>query len=170
MPRKARLDAPGTLHHIIVRGINKTPIFKDDLDKALFLERLGKNVVQGRCTIRAWVLMTNHVHLLFKSGEDGISTVMRKQLTWYAQYFNRRHGRTGHLFENRYKSILCDEEAYLLALTRYIHSPLRTWDERSKASMISPYGDIPTTKWPLLNELRDKEEEWLRNNKGWGGK
>jgi putative transposase len=70
--------------------------------------------------------MDPHVHLLFKSGKDGISAVMRKQLTWYAQYFNRRHSRTGHLFENRYKSILCDEETYLLALIRYIHlNPLR---------------------------------------------
>ncbi len=126
MPRKARLDAPGALHHIIVRGINKAPIFKDDQDKTRFLERLGENVLQGQCTVHAWVLMTNHVHLLFKSGKDGISAVMRKQLTWYAQYFNRRHSRTGHLFENRYKSILCEEETYLLALIRYIHlNPIR---------------------------------------------
>jgi putative transposase len=70
--------------------------------------------------------MPNHIHLLFKSGKDGISAVMRRQLTWYAQYFNRRHVRTGHLFENRYKSILCDEETYLLALIRYIHlNPIR---------------------------------------------
>jgi hypothetical protein len=70
--------------------------------------------------------MDNHVHLLFKSGKHGISAVMRKQLTWYAQYYNRRHTRSGHLFENRYKSILCDEDNYLLALVRYIHlNPLR---------------------------------------------
>ena len=126
MPRKARLDVPGALHHIIVRGINKAPIFKDDQDKVRFLERLGDNVTQGQCTVYAWVLMTNHVHLLFKSGKDGISAVMRKHLTWYAQYYNRRHKRTGHLFENRYKSILCDEDTYLLALIRYIHlNPIR---------------------------------------------
>ncbi len=121
MPRQARLDAPGALHHIMVRGINKTDIFKDDRDKALFLERLGKNVLEGKCFIYAWVLMDNHIHLLFKSGKHGISAVMRKLLTWYAQYFNHRHNRTGHLFQNRYKSILCDEENYLLALVRYIH-------------------------------------------------
>jgi hypothetical protein len=70
--------------------------------------------------------MDNHVHILFKSGKAGISAVMRKLLTWYAQYFNRRHRRTGHLFENRYKSILCDEDNYLLALIRYIHlNPIR---------------------------------------------
>jgi REP element-mobilizing transposase RayT len=110
----------------MVRGINKSAIFRDDQDKARFLERLGENVSAAHGSVYAWVLMRNHVHLLFKSGKEGISTVMRKQLTWYAQYFNRRHKRTGHLFENRYKSILCDEENYLLALVRYIHlNPIR---------------------------------------------
>ncbi len=106
----------------MVRGINKANIFEDEEDKVRFLECLGQNVVEGY----AWVLMDNHVHILFKSGKHGISVVMRKQLTWYAQYYNRRHKRTGHLFENRYKSILCDEDSYLLALVRYIHlNPLR---------------------------------------------
>lgn len=126
MPRQARLDTPGALHHIMVRGINKTAIFEDEQDRFHFLERLGHNVTEGKCKIYAWVLMSNHVHILFKSGRDGISSVMRKLLTWYAQYYNRRHGRTGHLFENRYKSILCEEDNYLLALVRYIHlNPLR---------------------------------------------
>ena len=126
MPRQARLDIPGALHHIMVRGINKADIFEDDHDKTLFLERLGKDVTDGKCTVYAWVLMSNHVHILFKSGKEGISSVMRKLLTWYAQYYNRRHHRTGYLFENRYKSILCDEDEYLLALLRYIHlNPLR---------------------------------------------
>ncbi len=126
MPRQARLDVPGALHHIMVRGIDKSKIFKDDNDKTRFLERLGQTVEEGECSVYAWTLMDNHVHLLFKSGKHGISTVMRKLLTWYAQYFNRRHHRTGHLFENRYKSILCDEDNYLLALIRYIHlNPVR---------------------------------------------
>lgn len=126
MPRQARLDVPGALHHIMVRGINKTVIFKEDQDKVRFLERLGEDITRGVCAVYAWVLMNNHVHILFKSGKDGISAVMRRFLTWYAQYFNRRHGRSGHLFENRYKSVLCDEDAYLLALVRYIHvNPIR---------------------------------------------
>jgi REP element-mobilizing transposase RayT len=126
MPRKARLDVSGALHHIMVRGISKTDIFGDDQDRTRFLERLGVTVMDGQCTVYAWALMTNHVHILFKSGKQGISSVMRRLLTWYAQYYNRRHKRTGHLFENRYKSILCDEDNYLLALVRYIHlNPLR---------------------------------------------
>jgi putative transposase len=126
MPRQARLDIPGALHHIMVRGINKTSIFDDEQDKTQFLERLGALITEGQCRIYAWVLMRNHLHILFKSGKYGISSVMRKLLTWYAQYYNRRHKRTGHLFENRYKSILCEEDNYLLALVRYIHlNPIR---------------------------------------------
>jgi putative transposase len=126
MPRQARLDVPGALHHIMIRGINKAAIFEHDEDKMRFLERLGQIVIEGECTIYAWVLMSNHVHILFKSGKHDISTVMRRLLTWYAQYYNHRYNRSGHLFENRYKSILCDEENYLLALVRYIHlNPIR---------------------------------------------
>jgi REP element-mobilizing transposase RayT len=110
----------------MIRGIDKTDIFRDDQDRNLFLDRLGLTLGEGNSTVYAWALMKNHVHVLFKSGRDGISGVMRRLLTWYAQYFNRRHTRTGHLFENRYKSILCDEDNYLLALVRYIHlNPVR---------------------------------------------
>ena len=126
MPRQARLDIPGALHHIMIRGIDKTNIFRDDKDKSRFLERLGLILSEGKSTVYAWALLDNHVHILFKSDETGVSTFMRKLLTWYALHFNRRHRRTGHLFENRYKSILCDEDDYLLALIRYIHlNPLR---------------------------------------------
>jgi putative transposase len=141
MPRQARLDIPGALHHIMVRGINKAVIFEDDQDKTRFLERLGRNITEGKCTVYAWVLMSNHVHILFKSGKEGISTVMRKLLTWYAQYYNRRHNRTGHLFENRYKSILCDEDEYLLTLLRYIHlNPLR-------AQIVKTIEDLDSYFW-----------------------
>jgi REP-associated tyrosine transposase len=127
MPRQARLDVPGALHHIMVRGINKSAIFRDNQDRARFLERLGETVSAAQASVYAWVLMKNHVHILFKSGGEGVSAVMRRLSTWYAQYFNRRHKRSGHLFENRYKSILCEEETYLLALVRYIHlNPIRT--------------------------------------------
>ncbi len=126
MPRQARLDVPGALHHIMVRGIDKSAIFADEEDRRRFLVRLGENLLEGGGTVYAWVLMDNHAHLLFKSGRLGISGIMRRLLTGYAQYYNRRHSRTGHLFENRYKSILCEEDAYLLALVRYIHlNPLR---------------------------------------------
>ena len=126
MSRKARLDAPGALHHVMVRGLNRSAIFEDDQDRSRFVERLGQNIIETQSSIYAWVVMETHAHLLLRSGKAGVSSLMRKLLTWYAQYYNRRHNRTGHLFENRYKSILCEEEKYLLALVRYIHlNPIR---------------------------------------------
>ena len=74
MPRQARLDVPGALHHIMVRGNDRAKIFRDDEDKAKFLARLGKTVEESRCAVYAWVLMDNHIHLLFRSGKKGIST------------------------------------------------------------------------------------------------
>jgi putative transposase len=156
MPRRARLDAAGALHHIMVRGINKSAIFSDDQDRQKFLERLGENIDKAGAIVYAWVLMTNHVHILFKSGTQGISVVMRKQLTWYAQYYNRKHLRTGHLFENRYKSILCEEENYLLALIRYIHlNPVR-------AGIIATMNELDRYPWSGHSAvLGKKKRDWM---------
>lgn len=127
MPRKPRLDIQGTLHHVIVRGIERSPIFKDDQDRQRFVERLEKLVDESGTKIYAWALIPNHFHLLVRSGPTGLSTFMRRLLTGYATNFNRRHQRSGHLFQNRYKSIICDEEPYFLELVRYIHlNPLRS--------------------------------------------
>lgn len=126
MPRKARIDAPGALHHIIARGIERRRIFKDNQDRDDFLRRLGTIVTQTGTACYAWSLMPNHFHLLLKTGKVPVATVMRRLLTGYAIRFNRRYRRSGHLFQNRYKSILCQEDAYLKELVRYIHlNPLR---------------------------------------------
>jgi len=126
MPRKARIDAPGALHHIIVRGIDRCAIFRDDHDCDKYLERLELILTETATPCYAWALIPNHFHLLLKTGADPIATLMRRLLTGHAVYFNRRHRRHGHLFQNRYKSILCQEETYLLELVRYIHlNPLR---------------------------------------------
>ena len=126
MPRKARIDAPGALHHIIVRGIERRKIFFDDSDRDNFIERLGNIVSETGTPCFAWALIPNHFHLLLRTGLTPIATVMQKLLTGYAVSFNRRHRRHGQLFQNRYKSILCQEDAYLLELVRYIHlNPLR---------------------------------------------
>ena len=126
MPRKARIDAPGALHHIIIRGIEKRQIFRDNHDRDQFLQRLGDILTETKTPCYAWVLIPNHVHLLLKTGLTPIATIMRRLLTGYAVYFNRRHQRYGHLFQNRYKSILCQEESYFRELVCYIHlNPLR---------------------------------------------
>lgn len=126
MPRQARLDAPGTLHHVMARGIEGVKIFGDDQDRADLLARIDRLVPKTGTRILAWVLMDNHIHFLLFSGPGGISRFMRCLLTGYAVGFNRRYQRKGHLFQNRYKSIVCEEDPYLLELVRYIHlNPLR---------------------------------------------
>jgi REP element-mobilizing transposase RayT len=126
MPRKARIDAPGALHHIIVRGIERRKIFRDNADRYDFIERLGHILEQTGTQCFAWALIPNHFHLLLRTGTYPVAHVMRRLLTGHAINFNRRHRRSGHLFQNRYKSILCQEDAYLLELVRYIHlNPLR---------------------------------------------
>jgi putative transposase len=126
MPRKSRIDAPGALHHIIVRGIEHRKIFIDDTDRDNFIDRVGGVVSDTNTACYAWALIPNHFHLLLRTGQVPIATVMRRLLTGHARYFNKRHRRSGHLFQNRYKSILCQEDTYLLELVRYIHlNPLR---------------------------------------------
>ncbi len=126
MPRRARLDSPGTLHHVIIRGIEKGPIVDDDDDRQTFVDRMGELSQELQTPVYAWALMTNHAHILLRSGQAGLSSFMRKLLTFYAGFYNRRHRRHGHLFQNRYTSILVEEDAYFKALVRYIHlNPLR---------------------------------------------
>lgn len=121
MPRLARLDAPGVLHHLMGRGIEKRKIFLDDQDRSDFLSRLATLGEEKWMNIYAWALMPNHFHLLCRTREKPLATSMRKLLTGYVVNFNIRHRRHGHLFQNRYKSIVCQEESYLTELVRYIH-------------------------------------------------
>ncbi len=126
MPRQARLDAPGTLHHVILRGLERGAIVKDDVDREAFVTRFGAVAQATGTPIYAWALLPNHAHLLLRSGPAGLPRFMRRLLTGYAVTFNRRHKRVGHLFQNRYKSIVCEEDAYFQELVRYIHlNPLR---------------------------------------------
>ncbi len=126
MPRQARLDCPGTLHHVMVRGIERRRIVDDDEDRKNFVSRLGKLAQESRTAIYAWALLTNHAHMLLRSGPLGLSKFMRRFVTGYAVTYNLRHHRYGHLFQNRYKSIVCDADSYFTELVRYIHlNPLR---------------------------------------------
>ncbi len=126
MPRQARLDAPGILHHVIIRGIERREIFLDDEDREDFLNRMTNLLPDTHVSCYAWSLMPNHAHLLLRTGDEPLATLMRRLLTGYAIKFNNRYGRHGPLFQNRYKSIICQEDAYLKELVRYIHlNPLR---------------------------------------------
>ncbi|UCD82924.1 MAG: transposase [Desulfobacterales bacterium] len=126
MPRSARLDAPGVLHHVMIRGIERRKIFWTNRDRDEFLERFGTLLTETKTQCFAWVLMPNHAHFLLRSGSTGLPTLMRRLLTGYVVSFNLRHKRHGLLFQNRYKSIICQEDKYFKELVRYIHlNPLR---------------------------------------------
>ncbi len=126
MPRQARLMVPGGLYHVMARGIERRAIFSDTPDYQEFVDRLEDSLKKSACRCLAWVLMPNHFHLLIQAGKEGTPPLMRRLMTGYAGYFNWRHRRSGHLFQNRYKAILCEGEAYLMELVRYIHlNPLR---------------------------------------------
>ena len=157
MPRKARIDAPGALHHIIVRGIERRRIFSDDQDRDNFIERLGDIVIETETFCFAWALIPNHAHILLRSGQTPLATVMRRLLTGYAVSYNRRHRRHGHLFQNRYKSILCQEDTYLLELVRYIHlNPLRAKIVKSlKDSDEYPYSGHSALMGKIQREFQD---------------
>jgi REP element-mobilizing transposase RayT len=107
MPRQSRIDAPGALHHVILRGIARRKIFFNDTDRHRFLDRLGFILRSGDTASFAWALIPNHFHLLMKTGTVPLSRIMQRLLTGYAVSSNKRHRRWGHLFQNRYKSLLC---------------------------------------------------------------
>lgn len=141
MPRGPRLDAPGTLHHVIVRGIEKRKIVDDDTDREDFVTRMGAIALDTRTSIYAWALMTNHAHILLRSSSVGLPTFMRRLLSGYAILYNLRHKRYGHLFQNRYKSIICEEDTYFRELVRYIHlNPLR-------AGMVETLAKLERYRW-----------------------
>jgi len=126
MPRIARLDTPGLLHHVMIRGIERRKIFNDDKDRENLIERLSILLPETKTKCYAWAFLSNHAHFLLRSGPAGIAALMRRLLTGYAVSYNRRHKRHGQLFQNRYKSIICQEDTYLKELVRYIHlNPLR---------------------------------------------
>jgi putative transposase len=155
VPRQARLDAPGTLHHVIVRGIEKRRIVDDQWDRRDFVSRMGQVASETETTVYAWALMTNHAHILLRSGGHGLSRFMRRFLTGYAITYNRRHRRHGHLFQNRYKSIVCDEDSYFRELVRYIHlNPVR-------AKVVKTISELDRYGWSGHSVLMGRiEHEW----------
>jgi len=126
MARKPRIEFPGAFYHVIARGNNRQKVFADDEDYESFLERLDFYKGRFQFILYAYVLMPNHIHLLIEAGESPLSRVMQALQSTYTQKFNRRHKKVGHLFQGRYKAILCQKESYLLELIRYIaQNPVR---------------------------------------------
>lgn len=126
MARRPRLLAPGLLYHVIARGNHKQPTFLTDLDYEAYLVRLAAYRKRYGVQIYAYCLMPNHVHLLLQTSESPLSKFMQGLQQSYTQRFNRVHEKAGHLFQGRYKAIVCDRDEYFAALIRYIHlNPVR---------------------------------------------
>jgi REP element-mobilizing transposase RayT len=126
MARRPRVEFAGAFYHVICRGNQRQRIFRDDHDRKRYLELLAKLKQAYGFRVHAYVLMENHVHLLLEAGEIPLSRVMQRFGSGYTQYFNWRHKLVGHLFQGRYKAILCDKDSYLLELSRYLHlNPVR---------------------------------------------
>ena len=120
MARQPRVEYAGALHHVMSRGNDGIPIFRDDQDHQLFLDLLAQEIVRSGWILHEYCLMTNHYHLEIETPECTLSTGMHRFLGRYVQRFNKRHGRRGHLFQERFKNVLVEKESYGLELSRYI--------------------------------------------------
>lgn len=181
MSRPLRIEYPGAVYHVTSRGNEKKPVFKDDTDRLNFLNTLKHVNKRYNWICHAYCLMTNHYHLLIETPDGNLSLGMRQLNGVYTQLFNRRHGRTGHLFQGRYKAILIQKDSHLLEVCRYVVlNPVRakmvekpgdhTWSSyQATAGRAKPHPSL-TTDWVLgqFSGKRGKAEQDYRKFVSWG--
>lgn len=167
MPRTARVIPPDSILHVFSRGVERRDIFLTDDDRSCFLSLLHRAFMQHGVTQFAYCLMGNHFHLLVAPREEALGRAMHQALTGYALYFNGKHDRVGHLFQNRFKSSVCENLAYLAHLASYIHlNPVRagfvskpaSWPWSSHRSFLDGYGPfIDLSPLERLNGMKPSE-------------
>ena len=173
--RKPRVEFAGGFYHVICRGNQRQVIFRSDADRKYYLESLERYRQRYGFKVYAYVLMSNHVHMLLETGEVPLSRIMQGLQLRYTGYFNRRYGKVGHLFQGRYKAILCDRDAYLLELVRYLHlnpermrSPMQaaTYRWSSHGAYLGKDNLVRIDTAPVLGEfaksLRNARRGYLR--------
>jgi putative transposase len=151
MARPLRIQFPGAVYHITCRGNEQKAIFQDDADRRRFLEYLAQSLTVYSVKLHSYILMTNHFHLLVQTPLGNLAEFMRQFNITYTGYYNRRHNRSGHLYQGRYKSILVDKDAYLAVLSRYIHvNPVRIkamekapLEEKIRYLITYPWSSLP---------------------------
>ena len=148
MPRQARKKSESGFYHVLLRGIGQQNIFEDEEDNEHFLQTLKRYKDEMQFEIHAYCLMGNHVHLLIKDINDELDLIIKKLAGSYAYYFNWKYERTGHLFQDRFKSEVVNDDSYYLALIRYIHQ------NPEKANIASVQG----YKWSSYHEYIDSEK------------
>ncbi len=159
MARPLRIEIPGGLYHVTSRGDRREAIYLDDLDRAAWLELLGKVCERFNWRCHAYCEMTNHYHLIVETPEGNLAQGMRQLNGVYTQYVNRRHQRVGHVFQGRYKSILVEKDRYLLELSRYVVlNPVR-------AGRVADPGEWPWSSYRAMLNPREcppwLETDWL---------
>lgn len=154
MSRAWRIEYEGAYYHLMSRGNDGKDIYLDDNDRHLFLETLSEMSERFEVDIFAYVLMTNHYHLLVQTRRANLKKTMHWLGTTYTRRFNNRHGKSGHLFQGRYKSILVEDDAYITRLSCYIHrNPLR-------AKIVRRLAEYPWSSYPVYAYGR-KNPDWL---------
>ena len=144
MTRKPRIWYPKSTYHIMGRGVRQQNIFTEPDDYSIFLVYLKHSLKKYNCTLHAYCLMTNHIHLLVETNDIPISKFVKHLFNCYAQYYNRKYSFHGHLFEGRYKSGLIQNDSYFLQTSRYIHlNPV-------KATMVSAPQDYLWSSYSVL--------------------
>lgn len=171
MGRRPRTHFSGAVYHAMARGVNRCAIYLDDQDRRAFLETLTRICVETSCHLIAYCLMGNHFHLAAQVGRIPLSSIMHRLMTTHAKHINRRHGRTGHLFQSRYDANLCLNDRYLATLIPYIHmNPVRAglvarpqdWPWSSYAGEeINPADLLNFDPWP--NASRERIDLTRRN-------
>jgi REP element-mobilizing transposase RayT len=181
MARPLRIEYPGAVYHVTSRGNEKKPVFKDDSDRLNFLNTLQHVNKRYNWICHAYCLMTNHYHILIETPDGNLALGMRQMNGVYTQLFNKRHGRTGHLFQGRYKAILIQKDSHLLEVCRYVVlNPVRAKmvekpDDWKWSSYLATAGRVTshsslTTDWVLgqFSRKRGKAEKEYRQFVSWG--
>jgi REP-associated tyrosine transposase len=164
-----RPQFPNAIYHVTVRGVNRQKIVRDDVDCEVWVHGLDRSVRKVGTRLHAWCLMTNHVHLLVETPNANLADFMQHLNSGYARAYNRRHGRVGHLYQDRYYSIVIEREEHLLEVVRYIVlNPVRAgicsapedwpWSSHRATAGIVPKPRYLTTSWILEQFARDADE------------
>lgn len=153
MPRQQRLKSKSGYYHVMLRGNEKKNIFNSDEDKQYFMETVYKKKQGDRFYLHAFCLMDNHIHLMLSEGVEDIAKAMKRVTVSYVYYFNKKYKRVGHLFQDRFKSEVVEQDSYVLSLARYIHqNPV-------KAGMVKKASDY---NWSSYNCYLDEENKFRK--------